>query len=253
MYQRKIKRFGWVRSLPQLEDIYYKVSAPVTLPELVDLRQHCPIVYDQKNLGSCTGNAIAAAYEFDLIKQNKKDFTPSRLFIYYNERVMEGTVAQDAGAEIKDGFKTLNKQGVCSEKSWAYIISKFCEKPTKKAYVEAEQNKITLYSKIDNTNLFALQQTLAKGIPFVFGFTVYESFESNEVSKTGIVNMPVPNKEKVLGGHAVLCVGYDNKSKRFIIRNSWGKGWGQQGYFTMPYEYLINPNLCDDFWCINAV
>jgi C1A family cysteine protease len=86
----------------------------------------------------------------------------------------------------------------------------------------------------------------------VFGFTVYESFESAEVARTGALQMPKP-KEGVVGGHAVLAVGYDDKIERFMVRNSWGTSWGKKGYFTMPYTYLLSENLSDDFWTIRLV
>jgi C1A family cysteine protease len=93
---------------------------------------------------------------------------------------------------------------------------------------------------------------LAAGYPFVFGFTVYSSFEGQEVAKTGVVSMPTPD-EQVVGGHAVLAVGYDDASQAFIVRNSWGAGWGQEGYFTMPYAYLTTRALSSDFWTIRIV
>ena len=93
---------------------------------------------------------------------------------------------------------------------------------------------------------------LADGYPFVFGFTVYETFESAEVGRTGVLKMPKP-KEGVVGGHAVLAVGYDDQSQRFVVRNSWGRSLGQKGYFTMPYSYLLTNNLSDDFWTIRLV
>ena len=88
---------------------------------------------------------------------------------------------------------------------------------------------------------------LADGFPFVFGFTVYESFETLKVAQTGIVPMP-KKSERTLGGHAVMAIGYDQKQKHFIVRNSWGPQWGQAGYFTMPYAYL--ETLASDFWTI---
>jgi len=96
-----------------------------------------------------------------------------------------------------------------------------------------------------------MRTCLAEGYPFVFGFTVYRSFESREVAKSGVLDMP-QRDEKVMGGHAVMAAGYDDRAKRFLIRNSWGADWGKQGYFTMPYAYLDNRNLSDDFWTIRA-
>lgn len=148
---------------------------------------------------------------------------------------------------LRDGIKSLVKQGACSEKSWPYVVSKFKAKPGASCYKEALEHQITSYFRISTVD--EMRTCLAEGFPFVFGFTVYESFETQEVSRTGMVNMPKSN-EKVLGGHAVLAVGYDHSKQRFIVRNSWGEGWGIKGYFTMPYKYLGNRDLSDDFWTI---
>ena len=249
---RKIKKYGWKPSLPDIRDLKYKISAPVTLPESVDLSPNCPPVYNQLQLGGCTGNSFAAAYEYKLIAQKEIDFTPSRLFIYFNERSLEGTVKSDAGAMNRDGAKALNKLGVCDEKIWPYIPKYFANTPTNECFLEGLKHTITQYESLDNTSLYMLQQCLAKGTPFVFGFTVYESFEGQEVAATGIMTMP-DNSESVLGGHSVLAVGYDNKTKMIKVRNSWGDSWGDKGYFYMPYEYITNPQLASDFWCIDAV
>ena len=226
----------------------------VQLPIKIDLRPQCPAVYNQGQLGSCTANAIGAAIEFELKKQNPAyDFMPSRLFIYYNERVIENDVPMDNGAQIRDGVKSVNQQGVCAETLWSYDdgLVKFKKKPLVKCYKEALKHKVLNYQRVDRS-LDQMKGCLAEGFPFVFGFTVYESFESDAVAKTGVVNLPAQSESKV-GGHAVLCVGYDDASKRFIVRNSWDTNWGQQGYFTMPYDYLTNQNLSDDFWTIRMV
>ena len=241
--------YGWMPDLPDQRD--YKFSAvykiPAKLPASVDLRSQCPPVEDQGNLGSCTANALAGALEFLELKDNVKYADLSRLFIYYNERVIEHTVSSDSGAMLRDGIKTLAKQGVCAEAKWPYVIALFTKKPSAACYTDASNHQITSYQRLSTVD--EMSSCLADGYPFVFGFTVYESFESAVVAQTGTVNMPKPG-EKTLGGHAVVAVGYNDKQKRFTIRNSWGPGWGKKGYFTMPYSYLDNRDLSDDFWTI---
>jgi C1A family cysteine protease len=231
-------------------------SAPVTVLEALgaraDLRSKCPPVYDQGRLGSCTANALAAAVEFDQMKESLAAvFVPARLFIYYNERVTEGTVDCDSGAQIRDGIKSVAKQGVCPETMWPYDIAKFKTKPSKTCYAEAFRHRVILYQRLVPT-LNQLRGCLASGYPFVFGFTVYESFESRKVARTGHAPMPAPD-ERVLGGHAVMAVGYNDARQWFILRNSWGPNWGMKGCFTLPYAYAIHPDLAADFWTIRLV
>jgi C1A family cysteine protease len=251
--ERKIKGYGWNRDLPDGRDLMYAAPPEVAtqLPTQVDLRDKCPEVYDQGQLGSCTANSIGAALEFDQIKQGEQSFTPSRLFIYYNERVIEGTVSSDSGAQIRDGVKSVNQLGAPPESDWAYDISKFADKPPQPAFDDAAKHKSILYQRVTQT-LPQLKGCLAAGYPFVFGFTVYESFESQQVASSGEAPMPKAG-EKQLGGHAVLAVGYDEDQQRFIVRNSWGPGWGMKGYFTLPYPYLLQDTLSSDFWTIRSV
>ena len=255
MKKKNIKRhaYGYVKDDHDERDHYFSAPLPIvtTLPLKVDLRPTCPPVYDQGKLGACTANAIAGHDEFDQMLQKEVAFTPSRLFIYRGERVMEGTVNQDAGAQIRDGIKFLAASGVCPESMWPYIISKFRDAPPKACFDEAMKHQALTYSRVVQT-LGQLKGCLAAGFPFVFGFQVYESFESAAVAKTG--KMPMPKSyEQCLGGHAVMAVGYDDAQQRFIIRNSWGEKWGDKGYFTMPYAFIINPKMCSDFWTIRLV
>jgi len=246
--------YGWVRDLPDARDFAYAAPLlrfPQGLPPSVDLRSECPPLYDQGQLGSCTANAIGGAIEFDQRKQGTQEFVPSRLFIYYNERVIEGTVNQDSGAQIRDGIKSVATLGVPPETDWPYDISKFAQEPPPSAFADAKMDLVTVYARVAQ-NLVQMQGCLASGYPFVFGFTVYDSFESDAVAQTGNVPMPIP-AENVLGGHAVVAVGYDNTKRVFIVRNSWGPEWGAKGYCYMPYEYLLTPSYSSDFWTIRSV
>jgi C1A family cysteine protease len=248
------RKYGWTPDLPDHRDFLFSAPREVLakLPAKKDLRSSFAPVYDQGQLGSCTANAIGGAVQFDQKKQGLKSFIPSRLFIYYNERAMEGTVNSDSGAQIRDGVKSVAKLGVCPETEWPYDIQKFTNKPTPPCYADAKKTEAAIYQRLDNTNLNQLKGCIADGYPFIFGFTVYDSFESDEVAKSGVVNMPETG-EKVLGGHAVLAVGYDDEAQRFTVRNSWGKDWGMGGYFSMPYSYLTSTDLADDFWTIRQL
>jgi C1A family cysteine protease len=245
-------RYGWIPDLPDTRDRLYRAPRKIALPKSVDLRANCPKVYDQGDLGSCTANAIAAAIEFDQRKENlAQPFTPSRLFIYYNERALEGTVSSDSGAMIRDGIKSVASQGACAETMWPYLEPKFADRPPLQCYQAGKLHPAVSYSRLAQ-DLGQLKACLASGYPFVFGFTVYQSFENGQVAHTGVGPMPQPN-DAALGGHAVMAAGYDDASGRFLVRNSWGPEWGMGGYFTLPYAYLTDSNLADDFWTIRVV
>jgi C1A family cysteine protease len=260
------RKYGWKRdSFDRRDKLFCKVTKPIQIPVKVDLRSICPPVQDQGQVGSCSGNALASALEILELKDKVKTYENfSRLFIYYNERMVEDTVNEDAGAMIRDGIKVLAKYGACDEKLWPYNESTFTQKPSNACYVDGLKHIITLYHRI--TGLQEMLQCLVEGFPFVFGFDVYSGFESSQVANTGILNMPGKG-EQSLGGHAVTCVGVCQFTKRFIVRNSWGSNWGSsiaalqgekvsvgqsRGYFSIPFDYISNPNLADDFWVIHT-
>jgi C1A family cysteine protease len=238
-------KFGWIPDLPDSRDYpysrYFKI--PKKLPSLVDLRYKCSEVEDQGILGSCTAQALIGAMEY--LDEHKLDM--SKLFLYFNERVLEGTVNYDSGAMIRDGVKSLNKQGVCTEALWPYNILMFKKKPTDECYTEAEKHQIISYLRL--YDLQEIKACLAEGYPVTFGFSVYESFDETE--ETGQTPMPSPG-ERVIGGHAVLAVGYDDSKQCLIVRNSWGKNWGLNGYFYLPYDY-ITPEYSEDYWTIREI
>ena len=246
----KIQRYGWRKDRPDSRDMSYEGS---NVPSMiaVDLRPLMPPVYDQGDLGSCTANGIAAQVEFLLIKQNIKDFTPSRLFIYYFERNLEGSVASDAGAEPRDGIKVVASDGVPPEADWPYDITKFTERPPQSVLHTARKDIVSTYFNLKG-DLASMRWCLKNGYPFGFGFIVYPSFESADVAKTGMVPMP-GRRESPIGGHYVVAVGCDDSTSEFIVRNSWGNGWGMGGYCKMPYAYLGNSDLASDFWTLRSM
>lgn len=251
---RKVRHYGWRPDLPDDRDFLLtedEVSGP--LPESVDLRTtgHFSDPYNQLDLGSCTGNGIAAIVDFVIHLLTGKFLFPSRLFIYWGERFIENTVNEDSGAMIRDGIQVVAKQGVPPESEWPYDIAQFKTKPSAKAFADAVKHEALTYKRVARS---LIQAALAKGYPVVFGFSVYASFESQEVAKTGIVPMP-SRGEQLLGGHCVVAVGYKtiNGQVYVICRNSWGKGWGDGGYFYMPLAYFTKRGLTSDFWTITNV
>lgn len=222
----------------------------VKIPVKFELPIQVPI-YDQKTLGSCTSNSGCVCYRYE-VRERLKDFEPSRLFLYYNTRVLEGTQNEDSGAYIRDVFKSLSKSGLAAEKTWPYDINKFTQQPPTEAFDEGRKHLVTKYAKVKQTRL-DIQSVLLSGACVSFGFTVYESFMSGKwASKTG--KMPIPKKgEEILGGHAVTIIGWDNRRKSFLIQNSWGESWGQNGKFWMPYTFLLDSDMANDFWCIEEI
>jgi C1A family cysteine protease len=243
---RKIHRYGWKPSLPDLRD-HIADASELTILDEVDPRPELPPVFDQGQLGSCTANAVAGAVEYDAKLNSSDPGALSRLWIYYYERKLEGAPTdQDTGAFGRDGFKVANKMGVPLEQDWPYDISQFSVQPPDGLDTEALQHRISNYRVVPR-NLDSMKAVLSNRQTIALGFTVYESFESPEVAKTGIVPMPT-RAEKTLGGHEVLLVGYLKDEPNYgLIRNSWGAGWALQGYFLMPWAYLLDTHLASDF------
>lgn len=238
------KRLGWLPDLPDQRDNFFHAEARKIkkLPEIVDLEASVAPVVNQSSLGSCVGNGIAGVHLSAQIKQQLHvPFFPSRLAIYYGARELEGTTKYDSGAFIRDGIKVIARNGAAPEKLWPYKISKFTTKPSAEYYKEALKHQAIKYERVVN-NVGQIQASLAEGVPVVFGFTVYESFYN--VGRSGVVPMP-KSSERILGGHCVYYIGYNNKTRRLKFRNSWSEDWGDDGDGYHSYDYLP---LCDDFW-----
>ena len=258
---------GWIPDVPDQRD--HRYSAPLEtlkkLPSKADLSSGFSAPYDQGRIGSCTANAIAGAIQFCRAKAKQSpDFTPSRLFIYYNERKAEHTVPLDSGAMIRTGIKSVNKLGVCKETTWPYddtpanadtdlfpAGAKALHKPSSHANDEAREYQVLAYSRVTQS-LVQMKGCLVAGFPFTVGFSVYASLYDDDGQPK--VHVPLPGTdEDLLGGHAVLAVGYDDAKQSFKLRNSWGAHVQEKGYFYLPYAYLTNSDLADDFWTIRLV
>jgi len=271
------RKFGWLKDKPDPRDLVYKLPAGAEKadPEQkqVDMRSLFGEVYDQGQLGSCTANAIGAAMEHFCIKTNYRwPHVPSRLFIYYNERVMIDTVNEDSGAYIRDGVKSVNKDGVCPESIkdgsqpewlWPYSDDKetFKKKPKDVCYKNAVLHRALKYESVPQDRASVLH-ALAEGKPIIFGFLVHQSFSGKELSQTGVMSMPKFQLiDPVLGGHAVTAVGYlldtpmgkEGIKEWVIVRNSWSDKWGDKGYFYMPLKLFLKKNEVSDLWAITDV
>ncbi len=245
------RTFGWVRDLPDHRDFRYKPRIPRRFPSARDLRPYCPPVRSQGYLNSCTAHAVAAAVQCDLIKQSLPDVAPSRLFVYYNARVREHTVRSNTGVPTREAIKSVAAQGVCAERVWRYAPPRFAVRPSQWCYRVAKRCRIASYHRLDR-DLTSMKACLHEGYPFLAGLVVFSGFTGMKVERSGVAELPRPGEHRV-GNHVVLVVGYDDREKRFIVRNSWGAKWGKRGYFTAPYEYLEDEHLSGDFWTVRAV
>ena len=251
------RTYNVVKDSPDARDHHYTnhlgvENALQVAPIQADLRPMCAPVFDQGDTNSCTGNAIVGAMEYDEKVQNEAFENYSRLFVYYNERVIENDVNQDEGAEIRDGIKAIAQYGVCEENLWPFEQSHVLLKPSLEAYSDGLKHKALSYARVPQTHDALLHCLGVDKKPVVFGIQVYESFETEEVEKSGMVPMPQAG-EKLMGGHAILIVGYDAIKQLFLIRNSWGPTWGLGGYAWVPFAYILNENLADDFWVVGQI
>jgi C1A family cysteine protease len=240
-------KLTWSKDRADSRDYIFKAPPQSKLPTKIDMRGYCSVVNDQGNLGSCTGEAITSAVELILKRENRLTEL-SRLFVYYQERLLEGTVQTDSGAYLRTGIKATATYGAAAENLWQYNIRMFNVKPSDAAYADALKRKITLYERCTSTE--TIKAALAAGKPVVMGFLVFTSFMTNSVARTGIMPYPNLRRENILGGHAVCLVGYDEAKQVFIAKNSWGSAWGDRGYFYMPYKVV--KDFGSDFWAITA-
>jgi len=231
---------------------HHTFDSDSSITSSVDLRDKCPPVYDQGQLGSCTANALAGAYEFNEMQADQQVVgTPSRLFIYYNERAQEGDVSDDAGAFTGDGVNGMHTLGVVSESDWPYDVSKFADKPPQELFDSATSNTVTTFKQLTQDQ-DQIKQSLYQGYPVLFTADIFPAFEGTDVGQSGQVPMP-SSGETSSGGHALLIVGFDDDKQTFIVRNSWGASWGDQGYCYFPYAYVLDQTYTSQIWVLLGV
>lgn len=264
------RHYGWRPDLPDARDhlLALPPSAKVVLaPRYLDLPKTMPAVWDQGALGSCTAHAILALVVAAQVRGGLTLEMLSRLFLYYAERVLEGTTAQDAGAQLRDGMKALATVGVPPESLWPYVVSAFATRPSRAAFKAALDHRAIRYQRVART-LPALKGALVAHGPVAFGFTVRESFESDTMNRTGFLPIPA-RSEAVLGGHAVAIVGYDDEvlganwkePGGFLVRGSYGPECGlhdpahpeQLGHFWFSYGQMTHRGVASDFWVLDLI
>lgn len=238
----------------QRDRIIQFASTP-TIPIKVDLRALVPNIYNQQSLGSCTAHAVATLFDTiqdrQYTKADAKAFTPSRLFIYYNTRKIEGTTERDVGSSIRNAIKSVAKEGICDEELWGYEVLKFKDLPPPIAYENGKKNTAVEYLRLTPTRE-QLEQCLSRGNPFSFGLMIYKYwYDDPAIRRSGIIRSPTSSDTKI-GGHAMVCVGYDRQKQVFIVVNSWGPSWGDKGICYIPYSYMLGANQSWDFWIIRS-
>ena len=246
---------GWIRDarMPGVESHVDYDYATLSLPQLetgltIDLRKWSSPIEDQSSLGSCVGNAVVGALELLRIRDGLPSIDLSRLFVYYNSRLMHQSATVDEGTYIRLAMGTLSSLGTCPEAKWPYVTSMVFTRPTWGSYRAAYANKIGSFYKIFSTGqerIDAITNALRAGHPVVFGVDVDQDFQTN-VDHDGLIDMPKSTRVGV-GGHAMVIVGIIPEKRLLIIRNSWGEIWGDKGYGYMPFDYLDACNA-NDFW-----
>jgi hypothetical protein len=245
----RLPDLGDIRDYPTFITPLMEPLPPV--PAVIDLRGKLPPVGNQGMLGSCTAWMAKKMYEALLYRQGLTSFDGSALAHYYWTRELEGTPLFDSGASIRDAVKVLAKKGLAPESAWPYDINKFTKRPVKAAEREALKHQAIQYTRVPPHPLL-MRRLLADGYPIGIGISVYESFETPEVERTGTIPFPDAS-ERLLGGHAVYLVGYDHRTQWFIFGNHWGEEWGDHGYGYLSYDYVMNPDLASDFWVVRQV
>jgi C1A family cysteine protease len=253
---KEIQWYGWHRDVHDVRDklfvpAVWRIEDLEQLPRKIDWRGEMPPCDNQGPAGTCGPNMMAGELRYLQKKQGKPIIMPSRLFTYWITEAREGTEGTDSGVQIRDLIKATNASGFCPEIDWAYDLAKIPIQPPAECFAEAMDSQLLDYQRVDSTNLSAIISALVFG-PVCMGFLVPQSFESDAVTRTGIMGMPGKH-EPIVGGHAVLLSGVDRDANTFLVRNSWGRDWGMDGYFSVPIPFFTDRKWANDFWLCRKV
>jgi C1A family cysteine protease len=251
--QQLIRKYGWIRDKLDPRDFKYKVAKPISLPSIIDLSKNAGKIKDQGNLGSCTACASCSAFEYieNTINQNPI-IEGSVLFVYYNARSIEGEQNIDNGSSARNCLKTMVKEGVANNELWHYSEKIFTKKPPKNVYDDGLKHIVKEYYKVNNNIIYDIQHCLFEGFPILCGVMLYESFISDKIVN-GVIPMPNFHSENQYGGHLMLIMGYNSKSRIVKVQNSWGNDFGFKGYCYLPFDYITNTDLCNDLWNVRTI
>jgi C1A family cysteine protease len=247
--------FGLLPDPPDEQDYKFKVIRPKlkravpTLPKSADLGDLMSPIRDQGQLGACTAFAVGVGLGESIGIEHLRDpfIGLSPLFLYYVTRARARNTKEDTGATLRGTMKTMSKVGTCPETMWPYDIEKFAKRPPIKAYKDTARFQFKNYYRV--TDFEDIKIAVAAKNPVALGIMIYSSFETAKVAKDGLVPMPNKRREQLLGGHAVLIMGYDDDKKLVKVRNSWGTSWGDKGYFYLPYDWFDpDQDLASDMW-----
>lgn len=252
--QPRVRKNGWYgckASIASPKDKWFKKRA-VRLPQSADLTMYAPPIMNQGNLGSCVANGVTAAMRSLMIKKGAPAPMLSRLQLYYDGRVVEDCVGEDTGLEIRDAMRCSMKIGVAREELWPYDVTRFMDQPPQEVYQDAEKWQVLKFERVEVSNS-DVKHALARGFPVIIGITLFDSFESDEVEKTGMVPMPVLSTEKIVGGHCMVVYNYGVTRGRYKTLNWWDSDWGDRGWGYLPEEMVGSPDYGSDYWIVTDV
>jgi C1A family cysteine protease len=250
------RKYGWIRGLPSRRFPQLKLTSypPLSPAKSLITTGFLPPIWDQGQTGSCTGHGTTRGIAYARAKQGLPYIDLSRLFPYWNARVAEGSSDSDSGATVGDAIAAAQQYGDCPYADLPTDPGLVTVAPSVQAFEDAITHKALAATRVMGSNQASLAYHFKHcidilGLPVVIGIVVYESFESDAVAKTGAVPMPGSNEQQ-LGGHCIAAVAYDDSTQLITCDNSWGTSWGMQGRFTIPYGYVFDPDLADDFHAI---